>query len=112
MTYTIISTAGKVIDLGADFADRLNKIAEEPDLIVALAEALAQDRPELPPLLQALLPEPEFRALRTFLRRAAGALPPGEHLRQLAGPVAEIPAKGIPGRGRQRARGNCQQLGH
>ena len=96
MTYTIISTAGKVIDLGADFADRLNKIAEEPDLIVALAEALAQDRPELPPLLQALLPEPEFRALRTFLRRAAGALPPGEHLRQLAGPVAEIPAKGIP----------------
>ena len=96
MTYTLISTAGKAIDLGADIADRLNEIAGEPDLIDALAQALAQDRPELPPLFKALLPEPEFRALRTFLRRAGESLSPGEHLRQLAGPVAEIPAKGIP----------------
>ena len=96
MTYTLISTAGKAIDLGADFADTLNEIADKPDLIDVLADALAQDRPELPPLLLALLPYPEFRALRTFLKRAAESLSPGEHLRQLAGPVAEIPAKGIP----------------
>ena len=96
MSHTLVSTAGKAIDLGADFADRLDEIAQQPDLIDALAEALAQDRPKLPPRLRVLLPGPELLALRTFLKRAAGSLSAGEHLRQLAGPVAEIPARGIP----------------
>lgn len=111
MTYTLISTAGKAIDLGADIADKLNEIAEEPDLIDALAEALAQDRPDLPPLLRALLPDPEFRALRTFLKRAAGRLSPDEHLRQLAGAVAEIPAKGIPWTWKSTRKGKLPAVG-
>ena len=56
MTHTLVSTAGKAIDLGADFADRLDEIAQQPDLIDALAEALAQDRPELTALFAGSVP--------------------------------------------------------
>ena len=111
MTHTLVSTAGKAIDLGADLADRLNEIAQQPDLIDALAEALAQDRPELPPRLRALFPMPEFRALRTFLKRAAGSISPDEYLRQLAGPVAEIPARGIPWSWKSARKGRIPALG-
>ena len=111
MTHTLVSTAGKAIDLGADLADRLNEIAQQPDLLDALAEALAQDRPELPPRLRALLPKPEFLALRTFLKRAAGSLSPGEHLRQLAGPVAETPARGIPWSWKSARKGRIPAVG-
>ena len=41
MTHTLVSTAGKAIDLGADLADKLYEIAQQPDLMPALAEALA-----------------------------------------------------------------------
>lgn len=96
MSFTVVSAAGKVIDLGADIAGRLNSIAAEPDLLDALAEALVQEQPELPPRLESLLADQEFRTLRTFLRRAAGTLSPDEHLRLLAGRVTEIPSDGIP----------------
>ena len=95
MTALITSAAGKAIDLGAEIADKLNEIAEA-DLVEDLADALTADHPELSELLKAVLPDVEFRTLKAFLKRAAESLSPGEHLRLLAGPVADIPAKGIP----------------
>ena len=95
MTALITSAAGKAIDLGADIADKLNEIAEA-DLVEELADALAADHPVLSDLLRAVLPDAEFRALKAFLKRAAESLPPSEHVRQLTGPVADIPAKSIP----------------
>ncbi len=94
MTGFLIFAAGQTIDLGADVADRLNEIAEA-DLIAELIEVLAKDRPRLSAGLRAVLPDFEFQALKEFLEHAAGSISPSELLRQLAGPVADIPAKGI-----------------
>ena len=94
MTGFLISAAGQTIDLGADVADRLNEIAQA-NLIDELIEVLAKDRPRLSAGLRAVLPDFEFQALKEFLEHTAGSISPSELLRQLAGPVADIPAKGI-----------------
>ena len=93
MAEFLTSTAGRTIDLCADVASRLNQIAEA-DLIDELIEALANDRPRLSAGLRAVLPDFEFQALKKFLEHAAGSISPSELLRQLAGPVADIPARG------------------
>ena len=94
MSSFLISATGKTLDLQVHFADKLNEIANT-NLIEELAKALADDQPKLSTMLQALLPDLEFQALKDFLEHTAQSLKPSEQLRQLAGPVADIPAKGI-----------------
>ncbi len=94
MSSFLVSVSGKTLDLQVHVADKLDEIANA-NLIEELAKALADDQPKLSTMLQALLPDLEFQALKDFVERTAESLEPSEQLRQLAGPAADIPSKGI-----------------
>ena len=85
---------GEAIDLAAEVADKLTEISEA-DLVEELVQALGRDKPVLSAMLRSLLPDREFKIIQDLLGRAAETLTPAEQLRKLAGPVSEIPRKGI-----------------
>ena len=94
MTKSLVSGMGAALDLGEKVAGKLKELVDR-DLIGELAGALAEDRPALSGALRKALSAAGFEEIREFLERAAEALEPDEHLKLLAGPIAEIPARGV-----------------
>ena len=94
MTKSLVSGMGAALDFGEGVAGKLKELADR-DLIGELAGALAEDRPALSGALRKALSAAGFEEIREFLERTAEALEPDEHLRLLAGPIAEIPARGV-----------------
>ena len=94
MTKSLVSGMGAALDLGEKVVGKLKELADR-DLIGELAGALAEDRPALSGALREALSVAGFEEIREFLERAAGALEPDEYLKLLAGPIAEIPARGV-----------------
>lgn len=85
---------GSVLDLGEDIAEKLKEIAER-DLADELADKLAQDRPKLSNALSRVLSAAGLGKIREFFKGAAESLDTNETFKQLTGPVANIPLKGI-----------------
>lgn len=94
MKKSLVSNFGAALDLGERVAEKLKEIAER-DLADELADKLAQDRPELSKALSQVLSAAGFREIQEFLKRAAKSLETNKTLKQLTGPVASIPRKGI-----------------
>ena len=94
MTKSLVSGMGAALDLGEGVAGKFKELADR-DLIGELAGALADDRAVLSGALREALSAAGFEEIREFLERAAEALEPDEYLRLLAGPIAEIPARGV-----------------
>ena len=94
MTKSLVSGMGAALDLGEKVAGKLKELADR-DLIGELAGALGDDRPALSGTLRKALSAAGFEEIREFLERAAAELEPDEHLKLLARPIAEIPARGV-----------------
>ena len=94
MTKSLVSNIGAALDLGEDVAERLKEIAER-DLADELAHKLAQDRPKLSKALSRVLSAAGLGKMQAFFKGAAESLDTNETLKQLTGPVANIPRKGI-----------------
>lgn len=94
MTKSIVSNIGAALDLGEGVAEKLKEIAEK-DLADELAVKLAQDRPKLSKALSRVLSAAGLGKMQEFFECAAESLETNETLKQLMGPVADIPSKGI-----------------
>ena len=94
MTKSLVSGMGAALDLGERVAGKLKELADR-DLTGELADALTEDQPALSGALRKALSAAGFEEIREFLERAAAALEPDEYLKLLAGPIAEIPARGV-----------------
>ena len=94
MTKSLVSGMGAALDVGERVAGKLKELADR-DLIGELAGTLADDRPVLSGALRKALSAAGFEEIQEFLERAAEELEPDDHLRLLAGPIAEIPARGV-----------------
>ena len=94
MTKSPVSNIGAALDLGERVAEKLKEIAGR-DLADELADKLAQDRPKLSKALSRVLSAAGLGKIQEFLERAAEPLETNETLKQLTGPVANIPRKGI-----------------
>ena len=94
MTKSLVSGMGAALDVGEKVAGKLKELADR-DLIDELAGTLADDRPVLSGALRKALSAAGFEEIQEFLERAAEELEPDEHLKLLAGPIAEIPARGV-----------------
>ena len=94
MTKSLVSGMGAALDVGERVAGKLKELADR-DLIDELAGTLADGRPALSGALRKALSAAGFEEIREFLERAAEELEPDEHLKLLAGPIAEIPARGV-----------------
>ena len=94
MTKSLVSGMGAALDVGERVAGKLKELADR-DLIDELAGTLADDRPVLSGALRKALSAAGFEEIQEFLERAAEELEPDDHLRLLAGPIAEIPARGV-----------------
>lgn len=94
MTKSLVSNFGAALDLGEPVAEKLKEIAER-DLADELADKLAQDRPKLSKALSRVLSKAGLGKIQEFLEQASESLETNETLKQLTGPVAAIPRKGI-----------------
>lgn len=94
MMKSLVSNLGAALDLGERVAEKLKEIAER-DLADELADKLARDRPKLSKALSRVLSAAGLGKIQKFLDRAAESLETSETLKQLTGPVANIPRKGI-----------------
>lgn len=94
MNGSLASRIGAALDLGEDVAGKLREIAER-DLADELADVLAQDRPKLSKALSRVLSAAGLGKIQEFFEHAAESLETNETLKQLTGPVADIPRKGI-----------------
>ena len=94
MTKSLVSNFGAALDLGERVAEKLKEVAER-DLAGELAGKVAQDRPKLSKALSRVLSAAGLGKIQEFLKHAAESLDTNEALKQLTGPVANIPRKGI-----------------
>ena len=107
MTKSLVSNIGAALDLGEGVAEKLREIADR-DLADKLADALAQDRPKLSKALSRVLSAAGLGKMQEFFEGAAESLETNETLKQLTGPVADIPARGLAGPGGRRWRPACR----
>ena len=82
------------LDLGEGVAEKLREIAER-NLAEELADKLTQDRPKLSKALSRVVSAAGLGKIQEFFECAAESLETNETLKQLTGPVADIPRKGI-----------------
>ena len=94
MTKSLVSNIGAALDLGEGVAEKLREVAER-NLAGELADKLAQDRPKLSKALSRVLSAAGLGKIQEFFEGAAESLETNETLKQLTGPVAGIPLKGI-----------------
>ena len=94
MTKSLVFNIGAALDLGERVAEKLKEIADR-DLAGELADRLAQDRPKLSKALSRVLSAAGLGKMQEFFEGAAESLDTSETLKQLTGPVANIPRKGI-----------------